>query len=178
MPLVEYLQEKLSLEKEILLNFICTHNSRRSHLGQVWAQTMASYYGIPSILCFSGGTEATAVYPMVIEVLKEAGFICEKDEEKDNPKYTISFGKETPKIIGFSKKYDDAFNPSENFGAVMTCSQADEACPIVFGAEKRIAITYEDPKIADGTPNEKSHYLERSIQIATEMKYVFSKISL
>lgn len=37
-PLIDYIQSKVTQQKEIRLNFICTHNSRRSHLAQVWAQ--------------------------------------------------------------------------------------------------------------------------------------------
>ncbi|MCB0388878.1 MAG: protein-tyrosine-phosphatase, partial [Winogradskyella sp.] len=30
--LIDYIQEQISNSKDIRLNFICTHNSRRSHL--------------------------------------------------------------------------------------------------------------------------------------------------
>ena len=59
----------------------------------------------------------------------------------------------------------------------MTCSQADGGCPFIAGAEKRIPITFEDPKNSDNTPEQAQVYAERSLQIATEMFYVFSKIS-
>ena len=155
-PLIDYINSKKKEEKAIQLNFICTHNSRRSHLAQVWAQTMAAYFQIKNIECFSGGTEATAVYPMIIETL---------DASEKAP------------ILAFPKKYDDAANPTKDFAAIMTCSQADEGCPFVAGSEKRIAIMYEDPKISDGTHQQKEVYAERSQQIATEMKYVFSQIN-
>jgi arsenate reductase len=58
----------------------------------------------------------------------------------------------------------------------MTCSHADGNCPMITGAEKRIPITFEDPKISDGTVQQKEVYKERSLQIATELKYVFSEI--
>ena len=60
----------------------------------------------------------------------------------------------------------------------MTCSHADENCPLIPGAEKKISLMYEDPKLFDRTILEKEKYRERSLQIATEMKYVFSKIKL
>jgi arsenate reductase len=44
----------------------------------------------------------------------------------------------------------------------------------IAGAEKRIPITYEDP--FDNTPQQAEKYQERSLQIATEMLYVFSQI--
>lgn len=176
-PLVEYINAKNLERKTIQLNFICTHNSRRSHLAQVWAQALAAYFHIPKIECFSGGTESTAVYPMVIETLENAGFAISKEGISKNPLYRINFTINEKPIIAFSKKYDDAFNPQSEFAAIMTCSQADGGCPFVAGSEKRIAIMYEDPKISDGTPQQKQVYLERSEQIATEMKYVFSKIN-
>ena len=58
----------------------------------------------------------------------------------------------------------------------MTCSDADQNCPVVLGAEKRISLPYVDPKISDGTPEESKVYDERCLQIAIEQLYVFSKI--
>jgi hypothetical protein len=72
--------------------------------------------------------------------------------------------------------YADAANPQREFCAIMTCSQADEACPNVAGAANRIAIPYEDPKAADGTPEEAAVYDERCAQIARETLYAFSLV--
>jgi len=174
--LVSYIQEKLSNKEVINLNFICTHNSRRSHLSQVWAQTMAFYYQIPNVLSYSGGTEATAMNATVVDTLVGNGFRIQQLSEGTNPIYAIKYAENTSSIIGFSKKYDDTFNPTSAFCAIMTCSQADEGCPFIAGADKRIPVTYEDPKLYDGTPSEKEKYLERSLQIAAEMHYVFSTV--
>lgn len=176
-PLVDYINSKSKAKQTIQLNFICTHNSRRSHLAQVWAQAMATYFSVENVHCFSGGTEATAVYPMVLKTLKNAGFKISKEVGQKNPLYKITYTSEKKPMLAFSKMYDDSFNPKKNFAAIMTCSQADGGCPFVAGSEKRIAIMYEDPKVADGTSAQEAVYLERSGQIATEMKYVFSKIS-
>lgn len=175
-PLVDYIQSKVNSKKAINLNFICTHNSRRSHLAQVWAQAMAYYFHIKNVYCFSGGTEATAVFPIVIRTLKNSGFKVEKISDEENPKYKISYAENEKPIIGFSKTYDDDINPKSEFAAIMTCSQADENCPYIPGAEKRIPITYDDPKAFDNSPQQAEKYKERSTQIATEMKYVFSNI--
>ncbi len=177
-PLVSYINLKVQAKQKIQLNFICTHNSRRSHMAQVWAQTMAAYFNIPNIECFSGGTEATAVYPVVVQTLKDAGFEILMQTKGENPRYEIIYTSEKDSILAFSKKYDDVLNPENGFAAVMTCSQADAGCPFVAGSENRIAVMFEDPKISDGTPQQKQVYKERSEQIATEMKYVFSKINL
>ena len=175
-PLVDYIQSKVNSKKATQLNFICTHNSRRSHLAQVWAQAMAHYFHIKNVYCFSGGTEATALFPMVIRTLKNSGFKVEKISDEENPKYKISYAENEKPIIGFSKTYDDDINPKSEFAAIMTCSQADENCPYIPGAEKRIPITYDDPKAFDNSPQQVEKYKERSTQIATEMKYVFSNI--
>ena len=175
-PLVDFIQNKANSRQEIRLNLICTHNSRRSHLSQVWAQTAAAYYAIKNVSCFSGGTEATALFPMAAETLALSGFKVKTLSDGKNPVYTIKFSANELPVIGFSKTYDDDFNPESGFAAIMTCSQADGGCPFIAGAEKRIPITFEDPKVSDGTPQQKQIYQERSLQIGTEMFYVFSQI--
>jgi arsenate reductase (thioredoxin) len=177
-PLIEYIQSKIDNKQDINLNFICTHNSRRSHLAQVWAQAMAYNFHIKNVHCFSGGTETTAVFPMVVQTLENSGFKFRIISEGENPKYIITYSENEKLIIGFSKSYDDDINPKSEFAAIMTCSQADENCPYIPGAEKRIPITYDDPKAFDNTPQQAEKYKERSTQIATEMKYVFSNIKL
>lgn len=175
-PLADYVKEKATKNEDIRLNFICTHNSRRSHLSQVWAQTMAAYFNIKNVTCYSGGTEATALFPMVAKTLSNTGFKIAKLAGTDNPVYSIKYAANAQPIIGFSKKYDDSFNPESQFAAIMTCSQADGGCPFIAGAEKRVPITFEDPKVFDGTPQQAEKYQERSLQIASEMFYLFSNI--
>jgi arsenate reductase len=175
-PLVDYIQSKATNQQEIRLNLICTHNSRRSHLSQVWAQTAAAYYVIKNVFCYSGGTEATAMFPMVSKTLAKQGFEIKTIAEGSNPIYAIKYAANEHPIIGFSKTYDNSFNPQDEFAAIMTCSQADGGCPFIAGAEKRIPITFEDPKAFDNTPQQAEKYEERSLQIATEMFYVFSQI--
>ena len=175
-PLVEYIQNKVNTSEEIRLNFICTHNSRRSHLSQIWAQTMAFHFGIDTIFCYSGGTEATALFPKVAETLTHQGFQIQQLSQDQNPVYAVKFDNNQQPIIGFSKTYFDDFNPKSNFAAIMTCSNADEGCPMVFGAEARLPIKYEDPKAFDGTEVMNEKYTERSLQIASELYFVFSQI--
>lgn len=176
-PLADYIQSKVSNNKEVRINFICTHNSRRSHLSQVWAQTLAYHFNIKNVFCYSGGTESTALFPMVAETLRHSGFEVKTLSEGNNPIYCIKYADNEHPIIGFSKKLDDDFNPKSNFIAIMTCDSANEACPIVLGAEKRIPVTFEDPKAFDNTPQQEEKYNERSLQIATELFYVFSLIN-
>lgn len=175
--LIDYIQQKVDSKQKINLNFICTHNSRRSHLSQIWAQTMAFYYDISTVNCYSGGTEATALFPKVVETLGKQGFEIQKLSKEDNPVYAVKFSENSHPIICFSKIFDDTFNPKSNFAAIMTCSSADEGCPFIVGAEKRLPIRYEDPKQFDGTSQMDEKYLERSEEIASEMAYVFSRIN-
>lgn len=177
-PLINYIQFKVDSDNEVLLNFICTHNSRRSHLSQVWAQAASAYYQIKNVRCYSGGTEATALYPMAAKALGNAGYKIKNLSDGPNPVYGITYDGNSHPVIGFSKKYDDDFNPGSGFAAIMTCSQADEGCPFIVGAEKRIPITFEDPKAFDGTSQQEEKYNERSMQIATELGYVFSRITV
>lgn len=176
-PLIDFIRTKIANNQDIRIHFICTHNSRRSHLSQVWAQTLAHYYRVKNVWCYSGGTEATALFPMVAETLQRSGFQIKTISEDKNPVYSIKFSENAHPIIGFSKKLDDDFNPKSEFAAIMTCDSANEACPFVPGAETRIPIMFEDPKAFDGTPQQAEKYNERSLQIATELKYVFSNIT-
>jgi len=145
-PLVDFVQQKVSDTQAINVNFICTHNSRRSHLAQVWAQVAAAYFNIADVYCYSGGTEATALFPEVAATLRDQGLAVFVIAGGSNPVYAVKYNDNAPAVIGFSKKYDSPFNPQSAFAAVMTCSQAGSGCPFIAGAEKRIPVTFEDPK--------------------------------
>ncbi len=171
-PLVDYLQAKLDRQEEIQLHFICTHNSRRSQFAQVWAQTWAHYFLLP-LRAFSGGVEVTAFNPRAISCLREQGFTIEASDTT-NPLYQIQFGQEGESLQAYSKLYDAEENPRSNFAALMTCSHAEENCPFIAGAERRIPLLYEDPKAFDDSPQEAQKYVERSRQIASELAFAFS----
>jgi arsenate reductase len=170
-----YIAQKKQAEKKISLNFVCTHNSRRSHISQIWAQTAAHYYGIADVETFSGGTEATAFNPRAVTAMKQAGFEITTIKDDKNPVYKVKFSNDAPALTVFSKRYDDDFNPKADFAAIMTCSHADENCPFIPGA-KRIALTYNDPKDFDGTPLEAAKYTERVHEIGREILYAFSQL--
>lgn len=176
LPLVEYIQSKIDKNETIRLNFICTHNSRRSHLSQIWAQTMAYYFDIKNIFCYSGGTEATALFPKVAETLLMQGFEINKLDETQNPVYAIKYAQNEMPIICFSKKYNSDFNPKNNYGAILTCNNADVGCPIVIGADARFPIKYHDPKEFDNTDLMDEKYTERSLEIAQEFYFIFKNI--
>jgi arsenate reductase (thioredoxin) len=171
-----YIQRKKEENSPIHLIYICTHNSRRSHFGQVWAAVAAAYYGVQDVHTYSGGTETTAFNPNAIQALRTTGFQITGDASHSNPHYTVSFG-DTLSTNCFSKVFDDPTNPNTGFAAIMTCSHAEQNCPFVPGTELRIGITYDDPKEFDGTDKQDAKYLERSNQIALECLYVFSLIN-
>lgn len=173
LPLAKHINKKLEAKEPVAINFICTHNSRRSHLGQIWAHTLANYFGLNNVTCFSGGTVATAMYPQIVETLKSVGFSVLKLSETDNAFYALKTSGNAIPILSFSKEYNHPYNPSNDFIAIMTCGQADEDCPLVNGAEARYAVTYEDPKVFDNSTKKAEMYAKRNLQIASEMYFVF-----
>ncbi|MEL6538765.1 MAG: protein-tyrosine-phosphatase [Bacteroidota bacterium] len=172
---VSFVRDQQAANLPVNLVFICTHNSRRSHFGQVWAATMASFFGIENVHTYSGGTETTAFNPRAVAALQRIGFQIH-NPGGENPHYQVRFSDATEPLEAFSKVYDDPSIPTDIKAAVMTCSEADANCPFVPGARKRISLTYQDPKEADDTPEEQARYDERCLQIATEMAYVMQTL--
>jgi arsenate reductase len=175
--LSRYVQQKGAAGPPVRLTFICTHNSRRSHLSQLWAQVAAYCFGVPGVRAYSGGTEATAFHPRAVRAVREAGFRVEKTGAEPNPVYLVHYAEGQPPVRAFSKRFDAGENPAADFAAVMTCTHADENCPFIPGAV-RISLPYEDPKAFDGTPREAAAYAERCRQIARELLYAFSHIAI
>lgn len=171
-----FVAERSNVKASIPLMFICTHNSRRSHFAQLWAAAAATHYRIPGVQSYSGGTEVTAFNPRAVAAMERAGFRVD-NPGGENPRYRVWYADDADPIECFSKVYDDPYNPTEGFLAVMTCSSADDACPVVLGASVRVSIPYDDPKVSDGTPAEAETYDARCRQIATEILYVFSRAS-
>lgn len=175
--LAAFVERKNQAGLKVELNFICTHNSRRSHISQIWAQAAAAYYGIENIHCYSGGTEATAFNPRAVKAMNDVGFNIIKTDDTENPRYEVRFSETQSPLIAFSKVYSDALNPAGGYAAVMTCSHADENCPLVVGAEARISLPFNDPKEFDGTPMEPEKYHERVLEIGKEISYAFSIVA-
>lgn len=173
--LAEHVRSQHESGKAARLVFVCTHNSRRSQISQAMAAMAAYRSGVERVETFSGGTEATAFNPRAVAALQRAGFAIEKGAG-ENPRYSVSFAKNRPALKAWSKKFDDPANPSQDFAAVMTCDQADKACPLVSGSTLRIALPFEDPKRADNTPEEAAAYDTRVRQIGAEMLYLFGRV--
>jgi len=167
---------RLKNGEEAKLTFICTHNSRRSHMSQIWAETAAYYYGLEKVHAFSGGTEATACNCRTVAAMRRVGFAIKDATTGDNPLYLVRYADDRPPIRAYSKLYNADANPKGDFIALMTCSVADQTCPVVKGAIARYAIHYADPRLCDDTPTETSAYNERCREIAREMFYIMSEV--
>ena len=175
--ITQYIESKQKENKPTSLVYICTHNSRRSHFGQVWAQVAANYYNIDDVNSYSGGTESTAFHTNAIDALKRIGFDIKPINNEKNSTYHLHFDESKKPIVCFSKVYDHETNPKQEFAAIMTCSDAEENCPFIPGTELKIGTTYNDPKEFDNTPLQDAKYDERCRQIALETFYVFSKLN-
>lgn len=172
----DYIISRRKKNKQVNLVYICTHNSRRSHFGQIWAKVASEFYEVKNVNTFSGGTEATAFNSNAINALKRAGFNVKPVNVEKNTRYQVLYDDHLKPIEAFSKVYDDPANPQSEFAAIMTCGEAEENCPFIPGVELRIAATYDDPKAFDNTPLQNEKYDERCRQIALETMYVFSLI--
>lgn len=176
-PIIDFIQERVDNNSIISLNYICTHNSRRSQFSQVWSHIASYYYDIPNVFSYSGGVEVTAFNERAVNTLLEIGVQVEvKEETQTNPLYILHFDQKTPPLKTFSKLYDDASNAEKDFAAIMTCDHADQNCPFIPNASARLPLRFEDPKAFDDTPQEGLKYAERCQDIAIELFYIFSQI--
>ncbi|MCA9008866.1 MAG: protein-tyrosine-phosphatase [Planctomycetaceae bacterium] len=175
--LANYVGGCIAKGQDAKLTFICTHNSRRSQLSQIWTQIAATYYEVNHVQTFSGGTEVTACNPRTVAALKRCGVrFSVKAESSSNPHYAVAFSDMEPPLICFSRVFHHPPNPTANYCAIMTCSHADQNCPVVSGCDLRLAIPYEDPKVSDDTPQEAATYDRRCAQISREMLYSISRV--
>jgi protein-tyrosine-phosphatase len=158
------------------LTFICTHNSRRSHFAQLWAQTAAFYYGVTNVNTYSGGTEVAACNIRTVRALRRAGFSIAQASSGSNPVYLAQFSDAQPAVKLYSKEFTAAENPQSGFAAIFCCDHAAASCPVVKNAALRLPVLYVDPKASDGSPAEQATYDERCRQIAREMFYMMSLV--
>ena len=172
-----YIQSRLNTDAEVKLLFICSRNSRRSLMAQIWAQTAAEYFGYRQIRTFSGGIQKSLFHDTAIQSLRASGFKIKMIKEGKNPVYKIKFCKKAKPIIAFSKKHKHKTNPKHGFVAIMTCTEAALACPIIQGADYRTTLSYDDPRQYDRTKNEEKGYRDICLEIGREMFYVFKNIA-
>src|SRR6476659_9269957 len=91
--------------------FLCTHNSARSQM----AEGMLRHLGGGRFEAFSAGTEATHVRPQAIRAMAELGIDISGQESKTLARYL-----------------DWTFDQ-----VITVCDQANETCPVFFGARER-----------------------------------------
>ena len=104
--------------------FLCTHNSARSQM----AEGLLRSLGGDRYAAYSAGTEATFVRPLAIRAMSEIGIDISGQESKTLDRYL-----------------------GEPFEAVITvCDEANEACPVFFGARRRLHWSLPDPSRATG----------------------------
>lgn len=167
-----WILQEIKNGRKAALNFICTHNSRRSQFAQAWCRVVQDYLEMDVADSFSGGTEATACNPRTVAAFERAGLTAEKSGV-ENPVYLISAEDLNTGVKLWSKVYDDETNPKDQFAAIMTCDHADANCPFIPGASVRIPLTYTDPKYADDTDGEVQAYDDTCSIIATDMMRIF-----
>ena len=175
--LAAWLSEQ-SVDEPTDVMFICTHNSRRSHMGQIWAQAAAWYFEQNDIRTFSGGTEATAFHPRAVEAMRNLGVRIAVLDSGVNPRYAIQLQDEHPAFEVLSQVHTEFNNRAIGFAAVMTCDEASGACPIVEGASARFVLPYLDPKVSDGTGAEEETYRSRALEIGAECFFVMKQVAM
>ena len=175
--LAAHLRERYQVGMTLRVTVICTHNSRRSHLAQVWLAHWLATYRIPAEI-HSAGTEVTAVYPAIVSTLREADFDIRPADssETDNPRYLLRLAADGEPLSLYSKRLDDPALPAFDFTALLVCDGAAEACPVVAGAEARFVLPFRDPKWSDGTTEMAAAYRTASEEINESMKYLANRI--
>ena len=175
--LSRYIADRLHEGESARVVVVCTHNSRRSHIGQVWLATAAAYYGLRGLQTYSGGTEATAFHPNAVAALQRAGWSVTATTRGDNPVYDITWGGAHVPYRAYSKRYDATDNPQQHYAAVMVCTEADIECPIVAGCELRLSLPYQDPKQHDYTPQADEAYDDTILLIGREMLWMMRQVA-
>jgi arsenate reductase len=102
--------------------FLCTHNAARSQMAEGFARAIAPQ----QVEIWSAGTEKSKVSPFAIEVMKEAGIDISAHH---------------------SKSLDEV--PWKQMDTVVTlCGDADEKCPRLDTAVRRVHWPLPDPSAA------------------------------
>jgi len=108
--------------------FLCTHNSARSQM----AEGLLRALGGDRFEAFSAGTEASHVRPLAVRAMAELGIDISQQASKTLDRYL-----------------------DQPFDMVITvCDQANEACPVFFGARQRLHWGFPDPSTAEGTQDQ------------------------
>lgn len=171
----ETIKTHLNTEEKLDIVVVCTHNSRRSQLGEVWINTLTEHFNLDAITAYSGGMEETAFNSRMVKAMRGLGFDISEVESGENPRYVVKEIDMDDHIL-FSKVYDHAMNPEKDFMALMVCGHADENCPIVHGMKYRIPLRYKDPKEFDDTAHESEAYKSKVKEIGSEIYYILDRV--
>ena len=173
--LASLISRRLELTGSAQILFVCTHNSRRSLLAQIWMELASIHFNMESITSYSGGTEATVFNERMVHGLLNTGFQISTKTRSSNPVYQFNPFFDVGKLTDtkyFSKTLDESPNPKSQFIAVMVCDQADESCPVIFGADHKFSLHYKDPKAFDDTESETEAYASKIREIGREILYM------
>ena len=173
--LSDSIYEQLQQQKTISLAFICTHNSRRSHLAQMWFWLACQRFGLTNIECLSAGTEKTALNDRIVDSARRFGLTIQTKDRSTNPIYQLSSPLADQQLSLFSKKVEELPNSINKPMAIMVCDHASENCPYV-NFKKVGHLHYVDPKYADDTIEESMVYDKTLQRIACEMIYLAEQL--
>jgi hypothetical protein len=162
---------------------VCTGNTRRSILAATTGNIAASYYGMPEVRFYCGGTSPTALNARALKTLREMGVEIDPlgkeagrgEPNTANPMYRVRWGSPSDsrgpamEAVEFSKHYTDSSNPQQGFAGLTVCAEADVECPVVKGSALRISMHYLDPKIYDDGAYESAKYAERRDDMGRSM---------
>ena len=163
---------QLDARGEVSVVAVCTHNSRRSQLAEVWLAVASAAAGLGGVSVCSGGSDPVAVAPGAIAVLRERGFRVEADTADANPRLRVR-GHGIEREL-YAKPLGEAVAgvPLRGGVALMVCAAADAACPPVPQVGYRARLPFADPRHADGTPGEAAAYRAASDRIEAEMRWL------
>ena len=173
-PLIDTIKSSLSSHQSATVQFICTHNSRRSQTAEFLLDILAREYGL-NITALSAGTEATAFNPRMVTAITSYGFQLLEYGHDKNPLYIYSV--EHDDLYYYSKRYDEELIPIGQRIIVTVCGDAEENCPIIPGTFKRLHLGYTDPKHSDGTASEADTYRAKVLEIGVEMLYLVKELA-
>lgn len=167
----QHIAERIKVNKEAVVKFVCTHNSRRSQLAEFMLDVLARDRGY-NVIALSAGTESTAFNPRMVTAITSLGFEIEKYGHETNPLYIYKASGDD--YYYYSKKYDEDIIPYEDTIIVTVCGDANENCPVIPGSFTRMHIGYVDPKASDNSPQEAETYSQKVLEIGSEMLYIIN----
>ena len=141
--IASYVRSKVRQQRAASLLFLGRHNSRRSHLAQVWAQTVAAWCEVGVVISYSAGVQPTRLAPAAVDALRRAGFVVDLGQDPSTAK--VSFRADAPPMICYAKDYEALQVPQRNWCAVSVDAGVAAGFPALDEAEERVVLPLEDP---------------------------------